>query len=151
MTERKYPVAKSRAMFMTWLKQNFPNVYEQSLTRVGFHADASSSANESTANDNLSGLGAIDWSSIADSVTKVGTAVLGLKTQQDLIQMNMQRAQQGLPPLTATESGAAPTVQTQVSLSPELQKALASNTAKGIGVGTVALLGLGAFVLLRRR
>lgn len=149
------PKQRARAQFLTWLKRNNPGLFQAALK----HAEtAKASFVEQTGNPAaLSGLGwsltesggAVAepkswWSSLAEGITQAGTAYLAYKGQKAAIDMNLARAQQGLPPMDYS-SYAAPTVRTQVDVSPEILARLREG-----GTNTLLLIGgiAAAFFLL---
>jgi len=128
--------AQARIDFAQWVKDNHPALF----------AKAVAIAENSTAT-----LGAMGeetgsfWSKFGTAVMGLGTTYLALKNQRDAMKINLERAQQGQPPIDMATS--APIVRTQVDMSPELTQRLVSNVGAGMqtpliiaGIGLVALL-----------
>lgn len=126
----------ARLQFVTWLKKAAPDVYQQAMGSA-LRSDAT-----------LRGLGEEPaksvWEKFTDALTGVGTTLLTLKAQKDALKLNLQRAQAGLPPIDT--SAVAPTVRTQVDVSPELAQKLIDTTGEGLNKalvwGGLGLLGL---------
>lgn len=146
----------ARAQFLTWLKQREPVVFRQALqhaetAKAHFVAQSGNPAA-------LSGLGLTTtkeggavvesknwWQSLAEGITQAGTAYLAYKGQKAAIDLNLQRAQQGLPPIDVSRY-TAPTVRTQVDVSPEILARLREG-----GTNTLLLVGgIAAALLLPR-
>lgn len=134
--------ASARLMFLTWLKQRFPHVYEATMQSVGVD------------DSGTSGLGiSIDWDKLTDNLTKVGSAYLTIRAQRELLKQNLERAKQGMPPIDINEAGAVPTVKTQIDVSPEVADSViegAKKTAMNVGLIAAAGAGLVALILLRK-
>lgn len=141
----------ARAQFLTWLKQTNPGLFQAGL-RIAETEKARFA--EQTGNPGaLSGLGSNGesktwWQSFAEGITGVGTAYLAYKGQKASIDANLARANQGLPPIDYSMY-AAPTVRTQVDLSPEIMARI-KETGMATGLLIAAAVGLGAYFLLRK-
>ncbi|RPH75972.1 hypothetical protein EHM76_00390 [bacterium] len=139
----------ARAQFLTWLKSVNHDLFKAALK----HAETEK-ANFAAQTGNpaaLSGLGENGepktwWQSLAEGLTTAGTAYLAYKGQKANIDLNLQRAQQGLPPIDYSRY-TAPTVRTQVDVSPEILARLREG-----GTNTLLLIGgvAAAFLLLPR-
>lgn len=151
----------TRLMWLAWMKTHYPVVYAEALRRTLNPAAAPASEMQ------LSGLG--DWASFTDSfnsllqnVSNVATTYLTSKAQVQQVTSNVQRINAGLPPLnangtvmTAEDMQAAGYSAATIS---QVEANLArSNPLRALtsgSTGTLLLLGglgLGAFLLLRRR
>lgn len=93
---------KNRALYLAWLRQNFPELYD----------DAVASVRESFERQQLSGLfdsignafkGIID--NVTQSLPQLAQTYTQYQAQKDLLKANTQRAQQGLPPLQYNAQG----------------------------------------------
>lgn len=141
------PKQLARAQFLTWLKRTSPGTFRHAL-KVAENAKAhfvAQSGNPAA----LAGLGwtmSADggtavaepknwWQSLAEGITQAGTAYLAYKGQKAAIDLNLQRAQQGLPPIDVSRY-TAPTVRTQVDVSPEILARLREG-----GTNTLLLVG----------
>ena len=151
------PTQLARAQFLTWLKRSNPAVFRSALK----HAETAKAhfAAQSGNPAALSGLGWTMgengtlvaenknwWQTFAEGITQAGTAYLAYKGQKAAIDLNLQRAQQGLPPIDVSRY-TAPTVRTQVDVSPEILARLREG-----GMNTMLLVGgiAAAFLLLPR-
>lgn len=149
------PKELARAQFLTWLKQRHPEIFLHAL-QVAERAKASF-ARQSGNPAALSGVGLTEtesgaavtepktwWSSLAEGITQAGTAYLAYKGQKANIELNMQRASQGLAPIDYSRY-TAPTLRTQVDVSPEILARLREG-----GTNTLLLVGgiAAAFFLL---
>lgn len=137
---------RAQLAFVTWLKQTHPAVYADA---VGMSAERDGTV--SGLFDSLvSGISKIDFGKLADGAMKAGTGLLALKSQKNILKLNLDRAKQGLPPLDAAEYGQAPVIRTQIELEPEIAGGLAAGFRE---MQLPLLLGLGgllAFLVLRR-
>lgn len=112
----------ARAQFLTWLKDFNPALFEEAIKRTEDWKDSVTARTGNPAA--LSGLGDGDtvpttwWEKIVSTLPTLGTAYLAYKGQQNVLDMNIQRANMGLPPIDP--STGAPTIRTQVGLSPQL-------------------------------
>ena len=145
-----------RVQFANWLSKKFPQVYADAA------AKAEQRKNELLAKAaGVTGggqLGQFDlvgppapttadksiWEKFLDGAITAGTAYLTLQQQKELLQMNIERAKQGLAPIDP--SIAAPIVKTQVDIDPQLAKDLTSNI--GAGISKTLLIVGGAVIAL---
>lgn len=129
--------AQSRIDFAKWLKSEHPDIFTRAVSAA--------------AQSELSGLGETEgfWSKFTKAAAGLGTTYLALKNQRDAMKINLERAQQGQPPIDVATS--APVVRTQVDLSPELTQRLVSTAGEGINK-TLLLAGAGvvAFLLFKK-
>lgn len=147
----------ARAQFLTWLKRSNPAIFRSALqhaekAKAHFVAQTGNPAA-------LSGLGqtmlkdgstVIEnktwWQSATEGILALATGALAYKGQKAAIEMNMRRAEQGLPPIDYSRYS-APTVRTEVDVSPEILARLReSGTSTLLVIGGIAA----AFLLLPR-
>jgi hypothetical protein len=143
----------ARFQFATWLKNTNPELFAAALE----HAEKWRKQWASTSGDPgaLSGLGADSepasfWSKFSEGLTSLATGVLAYKTQKQILDANIQRADQGLPPIDM--AAGAPVVRTQIDISPEIAARLQESGMEA--VKKVLLYGgiaLGAVFLLTRK
>lgn len=81
---------------------------------------------------------------IGPIITGVGQAVVQIKGQSDLMKINLERARQGLDPITAQEAGTA------VGVSVGVDSGTAAAVGAGLSIPLLMVLGIGAFVLMRK-
>lgn len=154
------PKELARAQFLTWLKERYPPVFRHALkvaetAKSHFAAQTKNPAALSGLGWSMSADGGVAvaepttwWQSLVEGITQAGTAYLAYKGQKAAIEMNLARANQGLPPIDASQY-TAPTVRTQVDVSPEI---LARLRETGISTAVImGALGIGALVILSRR
>lgn len=127
--------------FNEWLKSDFPDVHgalalrnPKALDIVHTVMGGNLSPSIGGKKSGMGGLGdiidaapATDW---GRNIMDTAKSLLQLKSQNDLIQLNVKRAEQGLPPID------------QGSVSPQLNVGLSPQTQQ------LALLGIGAAVLI---
>ena len=136
--------AESKLQFLTWVQKRFPDLYAAAMER----------AESEEFSDQLAGLGEDEpktsfWSKVGGALTGLGTTYLTLKNQRDAMKLNLQRAQQGLPPVDI--GATAPVVRTEIDLPPDVVSKLTSEA--GMNVNKVLLFGgaaLVAFMLMRK-
>lgn len=150
------PRVLARAQFLTWLKQDHPMIFRQALEKA--ETDKAYFVEQTGNPAALSGLGwTLDdatgvavaepkswWQSLAEGITSATTAYLGYKGQKASIEMNMERARQGLPPIDLSRYN-APTLRTQVDVSPEILARLretGTDTLKMMAVVGLGVAGL---------
>ncbi len=139
------PQVRSRLQFLTWARETFPDLY--------------SAAMSAAENNTLSGLGVHGeevtseswWRKAAGAFTALGTTYLGLKNQRDIMQINLERAKTGQPPISG-EDLTAPIVQTRIDLPPEtidrLTAGAGAQVNKMLMFGAIALVGV--LIFMRR-
>lgn len=130
--------AQSRTQFADWLKTNHPALFQRAI-RIA----------ENATNNGLGQIGppapATEptksfWEKFTEAAAGLGTTYLTLKNQRDAMKINLDRAQQGLPPIDAATS--APVIRVQTDLSPQLTDRLVSTA--GEGLNKMLLLGAAA-------
>ena len=85
------------------------------------------------------------WEKILDGAVVLGTGLVGLKQQEKLLELNIERAKAGLPPLDA--GAIAPVIKTEVAIDPATAAALASNVGSSINRGLLVMGGVALVVL----
>lgn len=140
--------AQAAKEFLGWLSKYSPEVYAAVMEAV---PEAAFKIVESP---HMAGLGQQDlmvdaamqtqpakkpwWETALDIAGSVGTQYLQYKAQQDVLEVQRERARQGLPPITSDVY--APTIRHQVDVPPEFKRA-------AMGTGTLLALGGGALLL----
>lgn len=135
--------------FKAWLKTRFPDVYrrieESDPELLAPGAVPTVSPVYITKGGGLSGLGEGEGGSVISEwgsrIMDFGKQVLQLKGQQDLIKLNIARAEQGLPPVD------------QGSVAPQMNVGLAADTQKIVlyAVGGLALTAIFAALASGRK
>jgi len=137
---------KAQLAFLTWVKDKYPSVYSASIG-----GETESGQLNGIFDTITSAIGKIDFAKLGDGVMKAGTGLLALKSQKDLLALNLKRAKAGQPPIDVNEYGQAPTIRTQIDLQPELAQSLKDNFTNSLPIIAIAGLGLLLFLKLRRR
>ena len=123
---------------MTWLQRWAPKVY----------AHAKKRADVAAANDGaLNGLGGW-WDTFTDSVSDLGGKYLQFRTQKEILEAQMQRMQQGLPPLQTSEYAPTIAVKPDAGTTREITGAIGAGFSRMvpwivIGGGALMLLTVG--------
>lgn len=82
------------------------------------------------------------------AATTIAPAYLQFQQQKDILDMQLERAKQGLPPLETAYM--APTVRIQTELTPEAARTARAGIAEGMGkLAFPIMLAVGAFMLTR--
>lgn len=141
-------MSAAKKQFLHWLRENDPYLYNVARYK---HA-------------NEGGLGTVVnpqgtssfFSSVVDTVKKLGTSVLQYKSQKKILDLQLKRAEQNLPPIDA--SMYTPTVKVEAAVTPEMEQ-----QARRVGIDLVkqgaqefkpiffGALILGGFFLLKGR
>lgn len=127
---------RSRQQFINWLRNKHPGLYAKAIQRVG------------TPPTGVAGLGQDEteqtwWQKFASTIGNLSQQALAYKTQKDLLDVQLARAQEGQPPLDMT----AYQPRVLVSADPEAVQAAAGTVGKWL---LPIALGVGAWMLLRR-
>ena len=151
----------SKAQFLTWLKDRYPAVFKYGLKVA--ETDKARWAQQSGNPGALSGLNdmyvpdygmgaksggtvvqepATWWQSATEGILALATGSLAYKSQKAAIEANMRRAELGQPPVDYSAYG-APTVRTQIALSPEILARL-----KETGMTTALIIGAGVLAVM---
>lgn len=166
---------RGQMMFLTWVNENYPDLYQAMLNRVASQQVAQRAARRNKRRGALrrgmkrnvqrgsSTLGQVVgppapetvetswWSKAATAFTALGTTFLGLKNQRDVLKINLERAKQGLPPIS-NEDLTAPIVQTRIDLSPEVLQQLTAGAGMQINkIMMFAGVGLLIFMMMRKK
>ena len=127
--------------FMAWVRREHPILFraaEKQASKAGLGQVEAKTA----------GTGLTIWQRLVNTVTDIAPQYLQYQAQKDLLEVQLQRASQGLPPLDPTSY--APAV--QVSIDPvqaQLAAEAAWDRAKPFVFGSLALVG--GWLLLRGR
>ncbi len=133
---KRKTVKTNRAKFLAWVKSKHPKIYRIALLKAGAR------------NQRLSGLGVEEtswWSTMVTSIKEAIPAALQYKQQKDLMNMQLARAQAGLPPANVADY--TPVLKIETELAPTTRAAFIDQLGKPVIFGALAL---GAFLLLRK-
>ncbi len=133
-----------------WFKQNEPFMYKVAMKRIELE------------NNQLAGWGDIGasigkvFSSLTDTVANVAPTYLQYQQQKKVMDMQMKRAESGLPPANVEDY--TPAVKIQAEVSPETEQAITRVAQQSIETGAQKMMpfllaggGLVAFLLLRKK
>ena len=143
----------ARLQFATWLKKSnpalFQRAYEQALNGYEDEQDDDNfGAVKKPGTVAPAASGGSFWERFTTGLTSLVTTATALRAQRAVLSTNIQRAQQGLPPISMDYG--APVIRTQIDLTPEvanrLQVTAAEGTKKLLLYGGIAAV---AFFLLR--
>lgn len=151
---------RAKLQFAAWLKQSHPQIYKRAAkaadVAVAHRAEAATNALNAR---NANGLGQVTngaaeteakagwFNTFLKSAATLGTTYLTIKNQQDQMDLNIERAQAGLPPLDIAQQ---PILTTQIQLPPETVSKITASA--GMQVNKILMFGglaLAAFFLLR--
>lgn len=158
--------ATARMAFIRWVAGAFPGLYRAAVGEVGmpqglgglfdgggfsltdsstWHFDPQTSGgggNLPTFNTTGAGAGSGWWDKFTDALTNLGTAYVTVRGQDQLVRLNIERARQGLAPVSAQQAGVQPSVGVDVRAdrSATLAAALVAATPIIAIVGGVLLL-----------
>jgi len=123
-------LTKSQRAFANWLRVNEPGLYRSAVktanTGVGL------SATDTPAPTNW-------WDSFVGAAKQLVPVVVQARSQKRLLDVQLKRAESGLPPLNAGQI--APTVRVQAGLTPALKKILIPALAIGGGLILYMMFG----------
>lgn len=106
----------AQEQFVEWVRTNQPTLYEATIARIGVGASDQQSW----------------WQSFIGAAKELVPVVVSARSQKRLLDVQMKRAQRGLPPLNTAQI--APTVRVQAGLTPELKKLLIPAAIIGFGL-----------------
>lgn len=134
---------RAQKEFVRWVQQNDPFLFEVAKKRLAMRQD----------------MGAIDWGGIfkgvADTVKNVAPTLVQYQSQKKVLDMQMKRAEQGLPP--ADVQNYSPVVRVAAEMTPETEAAATRVAQQSVKTGVSELMplfllgGLGAFFLLNKK
>lgn len=144
---------RGQMMFMTWVQETYPDLYQAVLNRVASQEVATQGVAVNNRQLGQVGPPAPEmeswWSKASTAFMSLGVTYLGLKNQRDVLKINLERAKKGLPPIS-NENLTAPIVQTRVDVSPEVMDKLTAGVGtqmnKVLLFGGIALLGVLLFM-----
>lgn len=132
--------AQARIAFVDWLQNAHPALAAAAIERA---------ENSSITGNARNGLGQIEggsfWEKLTSGAMMLGGTYLTLRAQRDAMKLNLERAEQGLPPIDPAL--AAPTIRTQIDIDPALAEKLMSNVGSGLN-RTLLIAGAGILALV---
>lgn len=153
--QKRALIRNPRVQFADWLKRKHPDIFAVAEQDAVDHAQNLRAVMAKQAGVSVTGLGQWNlfsdpikttvadkstWQKFLDGAITAGTTYLSLKAQKDILELNIERAKMGQPPVDSMV--AAPVVRTQVEIDPTLARDLASNVGAGINRNMLMLGGL---------
>ena len=144
---RRLAGGEAKKRFVNWIKQHEPFIYRVARKRALLQQGNA-----------LAGLGVIDWgtmfSSVVNTVKDVAPSILQARQQKKIMDMQMKRAEQGLPPANVEDY--TPAIKISPQITPETEQAINRVAAQSVGSGLQKLilpigLGVGALLFLKKR
>lgn len=130
---------KAKVQFIDWAKRRFPRVHAEAIRRSVPKTVRNSGLGEAAPTDAAPSATASVLDNVVNTIGKLGTAYAQYKGQSQIIDMNVQRAKAGLPPIDAGD------------IAPQANVGIASSTRTLMYVGIAAIFAIGAMAALRRR
>lgn len=144
--------AQSKMQFLKWLEKRDPAVFDLAMKR--FQIKQGETA--------LHGMGAINWGSIGENITgffntaaetvkNVLPTVIQYKAQSKVLDSQLKRAEQGLPPLNVADYSPVMTINPRIDPASEaaLTRIAVQSTSTGVEkIMPWALGGLGLVMLM---
>jgi len=137
---------RAQQMFVTWLEKRDPFLHKASR-RVAVMRK-----------QNLNGMGAIDWgglfTSAVDTIKTALPTYLQTKQQKQIMDVQINRAKQGLPPLDAAQYVAPIRIEPTINADTEagINRVATQTVSSGVQKLIIPIgLGLLAWMLLRKR
>lgn len=136
---------KSKKLFARWVQANDPFLFEVAKARYDLEQG-----------ENLAGFSDF-FTSLTDTVKNVAPSLINLQSQKKILDIQLKRANQGLPPLDTAQY--SPVIRVAPEITPETQRAAQQIAQQTVATGAqkmivpMALLGGGIMlaVLLRRK
>jgi hypothetical protein len=143
---------ESAKAFFKWLSVKDPFVYRVVMKRYELDGDRQESELGSF-------FGSFDWGgmlkSAADTIKNVAPDILKYKQQEKILDMQLKRAKQGLPPANVADY--TPAIKISPTITPKTEQAItrvavkaSTGIAKNMQYGMFALAGVAAIFLLMK-
>ncbi len=142
--------AQAKQASIEWFKKNEPFIYKVAMKRIALE------------NNQLSGWADIGasvgkvFSSLTETVSNIAPTYLQYQQQKKVMDMQMERAIQGLPPANVEDY--TPAVKIEANVTPETEQAITRVAQQTIETGAQKMMpvilaggGLLAFLLLRKK
>lgn len=137
---------RNRAAFVGWLRRTFPQLADKAAKLVNLPTPGGAQLGAETTSQPST------WEKLFDTISTLGQSVLTYRTQKELLDMQLDRARQGLPPLDSSQY--APTV--RVTTDPATIQTALSTAGAGISstlrpLLVPGLIAVGAWLLLGKK
>ena len=141
----------AQKQFAVWLKRNDPFLYRVAEKRYALLKKRGGQ---------LNGIGDLFnkdfFSTIADTVKTVAPSIFQIQSQKKILDVQLERAKQGLPPLQTADF--APTVKVAAEITPEMEAAAGRIATQSVREAMPAMekwfflaIGVGAYLMLKRK
>lgn len=136
---------QAKRQFVEWVKNNDPFLFEVAKARYDLEQG-----------DNLNGI-ADFFTTLTDTVKNVAPSLINLQSQKKILDIQLKRANQGLPPLDTAQY--SPVIRVAPEITPETQRAAQQIAQQTVATGAqklmlpMALLGGGILlaVMMKKR
>lgn len=128
-------------MFSEWLRKNYPEIYENVIITMpeAFIPEFALSGFRMSGVGIVEGEPVTDWAkSISDTIASLLPTYAQYRLQKDLINLNIKRAEQGLPPVSSMD------------MAPQVNVGVSSNVENIAKVAVFGVLGLGLLSILSK-
>lgn len=143
-------VTQARLQFLSWLQEKHPALFEAAIVQADKTTPVAATLGQNGAEVQQAANDPGFWDRLQNAAIGLGTTYLTLKNQRDAMQLNLERARQGLPPIDAGVT--APVIRTEIDLPPDVVDRVTQSA--GIQVNKILLWGglaLAAFYLFQRK
>lgn len=137
---------------INWIKRNDPNIYRLAVKKHGLRKGLKVRQLSGIDDSDIESLGGVSdfFSTLTETVKQVVPAVTQYKAQNKILNAQLDRAKRGLPPLNVEDY--SPVMRISPSFDPQSEAALTRMATSTVSRFALPLaIGLGAFLLLRRR
>jgi hypothetical protein len=138
---------KSKKQFVAWVKKHHPKLYRKALAKTGQANMGAVDVNAPPAQKESTWL-----DTITSTIKQLAPSVLQFQQQKKLMDMQLKRAEAGLPPASVDQY--TPVLRVQTDLAPETRKAVMATgmeISKPIIYGGLGLLGLFLYLQSKKR
>ncbi len=122
-------LTKTQQQFVKWMRVNEPRLYRAAASAAG---SATGNTSVLSAADTGQPAGGSWWDSFIGAAKQLVPVAIQARSQKRILDVQLRRAEQGLPPLQTSQI--APTVNVQAGVTPDLKKILIPALAIGGGL-----------------
>lgn len=142
---------QAKRQFAIWVKRNDPFLYKIAEKRYAMLKRKNSS---------LSGVGDFlnkdFFGTLADTIKTVAPSIFQIQSQKKILDVQLERAKQGLPPLQAADY--SPTIKVAAEITPEMEAAASRVAVQSVREAMPSMerwffvaIGVGAYLMLKKR
>jgi hypothetical protein len=139
----------SKRQFALWLKKHDPFLYRVAEKKYRLKQSGQLSGVADLFNKDF-------FSTIADTVKTVAPSIFQIQSQKKILDVQLKRAEQGLPPLQAADY--APTIKVAAEITPEMEAAAGRIATQSVREAMPNMerwffvaMGVGAYLMLKKR